>query len=89
MRIGLALLVWLLLFLIWNTVSACEAHFYFEAGAGWVRNDSDIIETPIGRMLIGYERDGWSVELDHISSIPDKDDRGIEALWINKRIYIY
>lgn len=88
MRIGIALglLFWLLL---WNIAYACESHFYFEAGAGWVRNDSDIIETPIARMLFGYERDGWSVELDHISSIPDKDDHGIETLWINKRIYIH
>ena len=67
---------------------ACDG-FYAEFGAGWPRNDYSIIEGPIGRVLLGYEREGWLVELDHQSSIPDKEDDGIEALWINKRIYFY
>ena len=77
----------ILLALFAGTANACDG-FYFEFGAGWPRNDYDLIEGPIGRVVMGYETDGWSVELDHQSSIPETDDRGIEALWINKRIYL-
>ena len=71
-------------------ITPCYAHdgvFYAEFGAGWPRNDYDLIEGPIGRVLLGYERDGCMVEIDHQSSIPDQNDQGIEAIWINKRIY--
>jgi hypothetical protein len=76
----------LILFLLIPTAQACEG-VYVEFGAGRSMMDTEIIESPMGRILIGYENSGWLVELDHISSLPDTNDSGIEALWISKRIY--
>ena len=75
-----------LILLLPFAANACEG-FYAEFGAGWDRNDTEILESPIGRVVLGYEREGWLVELDHISSLPETEDPGIESLWINKRIY--
>lgn len=74
---------------------AGEGAVYFEAGIGVHRYQQALpevdLQTPLGRMALGYEsRDNWIVEISHTSSIPQAEQgRGLNALWIKKRIYFH
>jgi len=66
--------------------TACDG-IYFEFGIGGTANE-DIYLTPTGKALIGYSRNGWMLEYEHISSIPDTEDDGLNVFWATKRIYL-
>jgi len=76
---------YLILLLFPASVMACDG-LYFEIGVGRSEN---IYMNPTGKALIGYSRDGWMLEYEHISSIPDTEDDGLNAFWATKRIYFY
>lgn len=82
----------LLLLLPFN-LSAAE--FYFELGIGvdlypQTEQLPEVnLQSPLGKYVIGVEaQNNWSVEFEHISSIPQKEvGRSINVLWFNKRGY--
>ena len=77
-------------------ISQCEAaEFYFELGIGVPASDEAAmlpeinLPGPLGKFVLGVEaQKGWSVEYEHISSIPYRETgKGLNVLWFTKRVY--
>lgn len=66
--------------------------WYAEAAIGINATETGpeiVLPAPFAKYAIGIEnKDGWSIELEHISSIPYKEkDHGLNILWFQKRIH--
>lgn len=70
-----------------------RAGWYFEIAIGVQSRDAALPEVnlpgPLGKFVFGVEaQHGWAVEIEHISSIPDREQgMGLNALWFVKRVY--
>jgi hypothetical protein len=78
-----------MLFLFSGTAIAHGERCYAEIGFG-SNHRNNIFETPLGKVVAGCRNEeNWSIEIEHISSIPDTEDESLEVLWVIKRMYFY
>lgn len=72
-----------------------QSDFYFELGIGvdiypQTEQLPEVnLQSPLGKYILGFEaQHNWSVEFEHISSIPQKEEgRSINVLWFTKRVH--
>ncbi len=75
------------------SLQGCGSSLYAEAGVGQTMDGAAYPEvklpTPLGRFAIGVKtKDSWTVEVEHISSIPlQEEGKGLNTLWLNKRVW--
>jgi len=75
--------------------SPVQADVYFELGVGTIISTQEEmlpeidLQGPLGKFVFGIEaKNGWSVEYEHISSIPDDEEgKGLNVMWFSKRVY--
>ena len=88
--VSIPVALWLLVFAVFDA----KAHefpmrCYAEFGAGW-NPEGNVYETPLGKVVLGcVNDDDWAFEFEHISSVPDTEDQGLEVYWLNKRFYFF
>ena len=90
---GLNVVKLLIITVLLSVSTQVYAAWYFELGIGidpYYRGAQPEVnlQPPFGKMTIGATADyGWSVEFEHISSIPEAETgNGFNSIWATKRI---
>ena len=83
-----------LIFILFIVPQSVFAQFYFELAVGvdiypQTEQMPEVnLQSPLGKYALGFEaQNNWSVEFEHISSIPQQEEgRSINVIWFTKRV---